>query len=194
MSGETCPHYLIFNETKIKEVDAFVKVAPPLRGADDNGALWSAVADGDVDVVASDHAPFTADEKRVPYHAAPQGIPSEEMMVPVVMDAAARDVLPIERAVQSVTESPARLFGIYPRKGTITAGADADVLLWDPGMVFQVGVESFVSRAGGSGVAYHGLELRGRLRRTILRGATVYRDGQVDTTPRGRYIRPVRED
>lgn len=190
VTGETCPHYLIFNEDHVREFGSLVKVAPPLRTAADNKALWEAVATGSIEVIASDHAPFTAEEKGVPYESAPRGIPGVEAMVPVVLDAVARGVLTLERAVHALSESPARLFGLYPKKGALREGSDADVVLWDPRDENTLRLESFQSRSGGSAIAYHGLVLRGRLRRTLLRGQTVYRDGEVVGDALGRFVQP----
>lgn len=191
LTGETCPHYLIFNEQQIHEYGSFVKVAPPLRTAEDNKALWEAVASGVIDVVASDHAPFTPEEKQVPYDAAPRGIPGVEMMVPVLLDAATQGRLPLERAVSALSETPAQLFSLFPKKGAIRPGSDADLILWDSRENSVVSLESLVSRSGGSAVVYNGMDLNGRIRRTLVRGATVFRDGQVTGAPRGRFVRPT---
>ena len=190
VTGETCPHYLIFNEDQIREFGSLVKVAPPLRTAADNKALWDAVATGSIEVIASDHAPFTPEEKRVAYESAPRGIPGIEAMVPVVLDAAHRGILTLERAVQNLSENPARIFGLYPKKGALTEGSDADVVLWDPNDENTLSLNSFTSRSGGSAIAYHGMVLKGRLLRTLVRGHTVYINGDVVGNAVGRFVQP----
>jgi dihydroorotase-like cyclic amidohydrolase len=114
------------------------------------------------------------------------------MLMPVMLDAAARGELTYERAVSVLTDAPARRFGLYPHKGTIQAGADADIVLCDTQEPTTVRVESFVSRAGGVGLPYDGMVLKGRLRRTLLHGRTVFADGEVVGEPRGRFVTPAR--
>ena len=134
VSGESCPHYLLFDESHIPRLGNFVKVAPPLRTKEDIDYLWKSLADGSVAMVASDHAPFTPAEKAAAdFSAAGQGIPSLEMLVPVMLDAGLTGRLPLPRAVELITANPAKLYGVYPRKGTIAVGSDADLVLVDPG-------------------------------------------------------------
>jgi len=189
ITGETCPHYLIFDQSEIGRHGSYVKVAPPLRPPADLKALWEGLRADEVQMVASDHAPFTPSEKRdAPYATAPQGLPGVEMMMPVMLDAAERGNLSLERAVAVLSEAPARRFGLYPRKGTIQEGADADIVLWDAHEPTTLQVESFVSKAGGAGLPYDGLELKGRIRRTLLRGHTIFLDGNVVGDPLGRFV------
>ena len=134
VSGESCPHYLLFDDSYIPRLGNFVKVAPPLRRGSDIDYLWRSLADASIAVVSSDHAPFTPEEKAAAdFASAGQGIPSLEMLVPLMIDAGLTGRLPLVRAVEVMTANPAKLFGIYPRKGTIAAGSDADLLLVDPG-------------------------------------------------------------
>ncbi len=193
MTGETCPHYLIFDEEMIERHGSYVKVAPPLRPAADTRALWKALESDQIQVVASDHAPFTPEEKAAAAYAdAPQGLPGVETMVPVVLDAAVRGELPFTRAVSLITDAPARRFGLYPRKGTISPGADADLVFWDPGTTTTLDIDTFASKAGRVGVPYDGMQLEGRIRRTMVRGRTVQVDGVMHEASGGRFVRPVR--
>ncbi|MDH3189426.1 MAG: dihydroorotase family protein [Acidimicrobiia bacterium] len=193
ISGETTPHYLVFNDADIEEFGSFVRVAPPLRTKADNEQLWEAVASGLIGVVASDHAPFTPAEKAVPYDAAPRGIPGIELMLPVMLDAAARGVLPVETAVRSMAEAPARLFGLFPEKGALAVGSDADVVLWDPKATSLIEVNSLVSRCAKSAIAYDGKSYAGKIAATILRGRAVFKDGSIVGESRGRFVRPIRQ-
>ena len=189
MTGETCPHYLIFDESEIDKHGSYVKVAPPLRPPADLKALWDGLRLDEVQLIASDHAPFTPEEKRdSPYATAPQGLPGVEMMLPVMLDAAERGNLPLERAVAVLTDAPARRVGLYPRKGTIQPGADADIVLWDAREPSTLRVDSFVSKAGGVGLPYDGMDLKGRILRTMLRGGTIFSDGDVVGDPQGRFV------
>jgi dihydroorotase (multifunctional complex type) len=192
-TGETCPQYLVFDENAIDEFGAFAKVAPPLRPPEDASALWDALRDGTIEVVASDHAPFRPEEKtEASYAMAPQGMPTVETMVPILLDAALRGLLPIEVAVDLITSAPARRFGLFPRKGTIRPGSDADISLFSPEGERELNVRSLVSRAAGCGVMYEGMVLRGRPTRTIVGGRTVFLEGFVFDPPAGRFVRPGR--
>jgi dihydroorotase-like cyclic amidohydrolase len=192
ITAETCPQYLIFDDHEVARLGAFAKVAPPLRPVEHQQALWAALIEGLLSIVASDHAPFLPHEKEaVAYALAPQGIPTVETMLPILLDAAARGVIALERAVELVTSAPARLFGIYPRKGTVAVGSDADVVVFDPEDVWEVGVQSLVSRAAGCGRVYEGLRLQGRVEQTIAGGRTVFRNGMIPEGAGGRFIAPA---
>src|SRR5262249_44723777 len=157
------PQYLLFDSRAIERWGAFVKVAPPLREAGDLEALWEGVRDGTISIVASDHAPFRPEEKReVEYIDAPQGMPSVETMLPVLLGAALRGVLTLEQAVDLVTAAPARLFGLHGRKGTVSEGADADLVVFAPDAVTTVRIDRLHTKAAGCALAYDGMALRGR--------------------------------
>jgi dihydroorotase (multifunctional complex type) len=180
VSAETCPHYLLFDESTVARLGGFAKVAPRLREADDRAALWDGIRDRTLDLVASDHAPFEVHEKsEPPFEEAPNGIPGIEMMTSVMVDAAARTALTLEHAVDLVTAAPARRFGLYPRKGTIAVGSDADICIYDPRAPRVVSSSEFLSRSGGSAVVYDGLTVQGRVVRTIVGGTTVFEDGRI---------------
>ncbi len=191
LSAESCPHYLLLDESAIPEFGNFVKVAPPLRPADDPVYLWEALADGSLSVVASDHAPFTPEEKAAAGYAdSGQGIPSLEMLVPAMLDAGLTGRLPLARAVEVMTANPAKLYGIYPRKGTISAGSEADLVLVDPEATRTVRSSEFLARSGGSGRVYDGMELTGKVLTTLSRGRIVFDDGKVIGESGGRFVRP----
>jgi len=191
LSAESCPQYLVLDESAIPEFGNFVKVAPPLRPLEDVAYLWEALADGSLSVVASDHAPFTPEEKAAAsYVESGQGIPSLEMLVPAMLDAGLTGRLPLARAVDVITANPAKLYGIYPRKGTISAGSEADLLLVDPEATRTVRSSEFLARSGGSGRAYDGMELRGKILTTLSRGRIVFEAGRVIGENGGRFVRP----
>ena len=179
MTAETCPQYLTLNEDAIRAHGGIAKVAPPLREKEDNEALWQALVASELTLVASDHSPFLVHEKAVRYADAPQGLPTVELLVPVLIDAAARGRVPIELAVSYVTSAPARLFGLYPRKGVIETGSDADVALVSLDEEFLPSPEILHSRAGGCAIVFAGMALRGRVKKTIVNGTLVFDDGRV---------------
>ena len=191
LSAESCPHYLLFDETYLPRFGNFVKVAPPLRPAEDVAYLWEALSDGVLSVVASDHAPFTPEEKAAAdFASSGQGIPSLEMLVPTMLDAGLTGRLPLARAVEVMTANPAKLFGIYPRKGTVSPGSDADLALVDPNTGLTAYSSRFLSRSGGSGKVYDGMELMGRVLTTLSRGRTVFTDGKAVGESGGKFVSP----
>lgn len=191
VSAETCPHYLLFDEDTVARHGGFAKVAPRLRSSDDRSALWEGLRDGTIDLVASDHAPFRPSEKsEVPFVHAPNGIPGVEMLTSMMVDGAARGALPLELAVDLITAAPARRFGLFPRKGAVAAGSDADLCIYDPRMPRIISSRDFLSRSAGSAVAYDGLTVQGRVIRTIVGGTTVFQDGRIVGTA-GAFVSPI---
>ena len=191
VSAESCPHYLLFDESYIPRFGNFVKVAPPLRSVEDVSYLWEALSDGVLTVVASDHAPFTPEEKEAAdFATSGQGIPSLEMLVPTMLDAGLAGRFPLERAVEVITANPAKLFGIYPRKGTVSPGSDADLVLVDPRTRVVADSGRFLSRSGGSAKVYDGMELNGRVATTLLRGRAIFDEGKVIGETGGRLVTP----
>ena len=174
---ETCPQYLELDSSAIERHGGYAKIAPPLRTPDDRAALWQAIADGEIDVVASDHAPFLAEEKAVPYAVAPMGLPTVELLLPVLLTGVAADRLTLERAVELVTSAPAALIGLYPSKGTISPGADADIALVDLNERWNPSSENLHSRGAGCAMVYDSILCFGRTKTTILSGKVVYHNG-----------------
>lgn len=188
LTAETCPQYLALDSTTIRKYGSMAKIAPPLREDADSAALWQGLRDGVITVVSSDHSPFLAHEKQgVEYALAPQGLPTVELLVPVLLDAAARGVLPLELAVSLVTSAPARLFGLYPAKGRVAQGADADIALVDLDEAYQPNPDTLLTRAAGCGIVYGDMTLCGRVKKTIVGGRMVYDDGRVIGLPAGRF-------
>lgn len=185
MTAETCPHYLLFDESTAREHGRWAKIAPPLRPAADQAALWAALADGTLDMLASDHAPFLPHEKEAEdILATPSGLPNLEAFPPLMLAAAHAGRLPMRRMISLITARPARLYGLYPQKGVVQPGADADLVLYDPNAQSTIDTTTWQSRSRGSARIFHGLNYQGRVLRTIVRGKTVYQNGQI-VGPRG---------
>ncbi len=166
--------------------------APPLREPADVAALWAGLADGSVDTVGSDHAPWTLEQKidsSLDVNTARQGVPDLETMLPMLFSAGVRTGrISLARFVELTSTNPARLFGLYPRKGTIAVGSDADLLILDPERTRVVDGATMRSRAGYS--TYDGFEVTGWPRYTVSRGDVVLEDGQIVAEPgRGTWLR-----
>jgi allantoinase len=176
---ETCPHYLTFAAEEIAEGHTLLKCAPPIRGRDERARLWEALITGDIDLVASDHSPSPRDGKHVDdgdFFAAWGGIASLQLGLSAVWTAGVgRNVTPVALA-RWMSEAPARLAGLHPSKGAIVAGADADLIVWDPDAEFVVDAATLFHRHALT--PYHGRRLRGRVRTTILRGSVVFHEGE----------------
>jgi dihydroorotase (multifunctional complex type) len=188
VSAETCPQYLMLDSGAVERYGGVAKIAPPLRERADSEALWDGLRDGTISLVASDHAPFLVHEKRdVAYALAPQGLPTVELLVPVLLDAAVKGRLPLELAVALITSAPARLFGLHPEKGRIAPGSDADLALVSLTDVFRPRPESLMTRAAGCGIVFGDMSLQARVRKTIVNGRLVYADGTLLSPPSGRF-------
>jgi dihydroorotase (multifunctional complex type) len=188
VSAETCPQYLMLDSSAVERYGGVAKIAPPLREPADSEALWDALRDGTLSLVASDHAPFLRHEKSdVPFIDAPQGLPTVELLVPVILDAAAKERLPLELAVALITSAPARLLGLYPEKGCIAPGSDADLVLVSMHDLFRPDPGSLMTKAADCGIVFAGMALQAHVRSTIVNGRVVYADGRLVGPPGGRF-------
>ncbi len=193
VTAETCPHYLAFTEQDFERVGPALKCAPPIRDAASRERLWAALLAGRVDLVGSDHSPCPAADKQKGEHDVWQawgGVAGIQATLPVLLtEGVHARGLSLERVADLTATAPARLFGLYPRKGAIVVGADADFALVDPLRTWTFGPEQLHTRSGIS--PYLGRTFRGAVVRTIVRGRTVFQDGVVVGEPGwGRFVRP----
>ena len=134
--AETCTHYLTLTNEEMLKMGSLAKVSPPLREARDVDALWQAVIDGKIDVIGADTAGHLIDTKEPRFgdvFAAPAGLPGQETMFTVTYDEGFnRRAVSLCRLVELMAEKPAKIFGLYPRKGVLQPGSDGDVLIFDP--------------------------------------------------------------
>ena len=144
---ETCPHYLVLDESllsgSITNSAPFMS-SPPLRGADDREALWKAIRSGEIDTIGSDHAPYRIDAGKLPegrrtgFHQVANGLPGIELRLPLLFsEGVSKGRITVSDFVRLVSTNPARLFGLFPRKGTLAIGSDADIVVWDDGRPTQ---------------------------------------------------------
>lgn len=178
LTGETCPHYLIFSSEDIPDGATLFKCAPPIREREHREALWEALADGWLSMIVSDHSAAPAALKEVAtgdFIRAWGGISSLQLRLPAVWDGAVRRGLGIERLVDWLSYAPAKLAGLDGQKGRIAAGADADFVIWDPDGVTEVRGASLKHRHPLT--PYEGMRLRGSVVATLLRGQVVHGAG-----------------
>jgi allantoinase len=186
---ETCPHYLWFIDEDLANVGARLKCAPPLRPYPSVRALQACLSDGLIAFVASDHSPAPPSMKTGDdFLKVWGGVAGVQSTLPAVLTLTP----PLEpHAVARLTASAAAArFGLTPNKGMIHPGYDADVALVDLGRTFELRREDLLDRHKLS--PYVGRTFRGVVRRTILRGQTIFMDGKVVRPPAGRFVRPAR--
>jgi allantoinase len=168
---ETCPHYLTLASESIPDGGTEFKCAPPIRGEANRDALWQALRDGDIDLVVSDHSPATADVKFAgdgDFARAWGGIAGVQLGLAAVWTAAAERDVPLDEVVRWMSTAPAAFAGLA-RKGAIAMGRDADLVVFAPDERFTVHAHELLHKNPVS--AYDGAELRGVVRRALLRGA-----------------------
>ena len=186
---ETCPHYLTFAAEEIADGATAFKCAPPIRERDHRDRLWMGLAGGDIDLVATDHSPAPPAMKGLAdgdFVRAWGGIASLQLGLAAVWTGMTARDLPVDRLPGWLAAAPARLAGLQGRKGSIVAGADADLVIWDPDASFTVDAARLYHRHPVT--PYDGARLRGQVKTTMLRGESVFDEGACVGSPRGRLI------
>lgn len=199
--GETCPQYLTLTEEKLSEPDfegAKWVCSPPLRPAEHREVLWDALADGTLQGLGSDHCAFTFEQKemgRSDFRLIPNGIPAAQERLPILYaHGVAAGRISLERFVDIVSTSPAKIMGLYPRKGTIAPGSDADLVLFDPEPEWTI--TAGTQHSGIDYSPFEGVPMKGKVDTVLLRGETIVENGQyVGAVGNGQYVprRPYAE-
>ena len=189
--AETRPIYLYLTEERFLEPNGAKYVGyPPLRSAEHRDALWAALADGTIDVVATDHCSWTLERKISAdrFTRMPPGMSNLETLVPMLYsEGVAKGRISISRWVDLTATNAAKIFGMYPRKGAIVEGADADLVIFDPNRKVMIDSHEMHSRADYD--PFEGFEVTGWPKMTISRGVPIVTDRKVDTSHgRGEFI------
>jgi allantoinase len=190
-SAETCLHYLLMDEDELTRQGARAKINPPLRTPHDVERLWHLLASGQIAYITTDHVGWTRERKTTKsIFDAKSGVPGLEVFLPLFFDAAVgRREFTVGRLAQLLSENPARRLGLWPQKGGIIVGADADLVLFDPEKRWRIDESRLVTAAGWS--PYHGREVTGAVDRVLVRGETVFQGGELTGAPgHGRWVRP----
>lgn len=190
-TAETCLHYLLLDEGELVRQGARAKINPPLRSAGDVEDLWRLVGAGRVAYVTTDHVGWTAERKAgASIFVAKSGVPALDVFLPLFFDAAvSRRGLSAGRLAQLLCENPARRLGLWPQKGAIQVGADADLVLFDPDREWRI--DESRTEAGWS--PYHGRQVRGAVDTVVNRGRVAFERGRLLANPGdGRWVRPGR--
>ncbi|HEX8188058.1 MAG TPA: allantoinase AllB, partial [Pyrinomonadaceae bacterium] len=188
-TAETCPHYLTFASEEIPDGATEFKCCPPVRERENRERLWRALADGTIDMVVSDHSPCPPEMKRRPegdFLKAWGGISSLQYRLPVVWTEARRRGHDLRDLARWLSREPARLAGLFGRKGAITPGRDADLVIFDPDAKTRVTAETNHHRHKLT--PYDGLEFDGAVVATYLRGEKIYDRGEFADKPTGTLL------
>jgi len=186
VTSEVTPHNLLLTGEALTRLGAVAKVVPPLRSESDALAMRQALAAGRISIVATDHAPHTPQEKDAGLAKAPGGFPGVQTMLPLLLKLVSDGTLSYADLVRVACEQPARIFGLYPRKGHVQPGADADLVLVDPSRPMQIRNADQASKAGRT--PFDGWTVPATPRITLLRGEPVCLDGKIVGEPRGRFV------
>lgn len=181
ITAETCAQYLTLTDGAISDVGAFAKVNPPIRGVADSDALWAGLKTGIVDTVASDHAPWglaQKEEGKADIFNAPSGIPGVETTLPLMLTEVNNGRITLNDLARVMSESVAKIFGIYPRKGRVVVGSDADLTVVDLKVEAKIDVHLGYSKSRAVN-PFDGRVVRGAPIATIVRGNLVMKDHEI---------------
>ena len=195
IGAETCPQYLLLDEKLYNDPQEGLKaiMAPPLRRQEDRDALWQALAADELDTVATDHCPFTFAKQKQQgardFTKCPSGAPGvEERLILLYSEGVVKGRITLPQMAKYACTNPARVAGLYPRKGTVETGADADLVLLDPEKEWTMTTGRLHGNADYT--CYEGMKIRGAVERVILRGKTIVLNGNyIGTRGDGLYLR-----
>jgi dihydroorotase len=184
ITGETCPHYLLLSEKDYEKSGGVVRVNPPVRETPNQQPLWDALMDGTIDMVATDHAPHAPEEKtRNDIWTVDCGFPGVETQMPLMLTEVNRGRATIRDYVRWSAENPAKLWGLYPRKGTLTVGSDADIAIVDMNRRWTIDDAKIQSRSKIS--PWQGWQVTALPIHSIVRGRFVMKDRLLNESARG---------
>ena len=178
ITAELCPHHWHFNIDDYARLGSLIQMNPSIKTKSDNKKLWQALLDGVIQVVATDHAPHTLEEKSQPYPRSPSGLPAVENFFALLLDRASRGECTWEQIANWTSDAPARVWGILG-KGRIEVGYDADLVLVDPNKIRTIKNEEQFTKTKWS--PWAGDSLRGWPTQVFVGGRTVYLDGKIAT-------------
>ena len=192
ISAETLPHNMVLTEERLGQLGPFAKMAPPLRPAEQARSLIDAVRAGTVDIVVTDHAPHLLEEKEAGHDdiwKAPSGVPGLETLLPVMLAQSYAGAFDLMRMVSALSTAPAKLFGLFPRKGVIMPGSDADLIVVD-GSVRRT-LDPAAMRTRACSTPFHGMEGVGSIDLVLLRGKRIVEDEKPVGDPCGSFLFPA---
>ena len=182
VTAETCPHYLLLTAEDMHRVGPVLRVNPPVRAAGHAEPLWSGLADGVIDMLATDHAPHAIPEKTADdIWDCVSGFGGLETAIPLLLTEVNRGRITLEQYVTWSSLAPARVWGLYPRKGVLDVGSDADIVIVDLAQEATIRADRFQSKSKIT--PFEGFRTKGQPVCTIVRGRVVMRDGALEGRP-----------
>ena len=195
VSNETCPHYLVFDKSELNKRGAFAKCNPPLRSRENVEQLWEQLIKGNIDCIGSDHGPYT-DEEKLQFDniwKAPPGFGGLELILPIMIsEGFHKRGMSLETIANLTSTNAAAIFRLAPQKGVIQIGTEADFAIVDLNAEWTYHGKQSLSKTKTENSIYEGMNLKGKVVSTMVRGKTVFHDGKV-VSPAGfgqfvRYI------
>lgn len=186
VTAEACPHHLFFNRSHYARLGSKVQMNPSVKDERDNAMIWQGLLDGHIQIVATDHAPHTLEEKSQPFPASPSGMPAVENSLALMLNQVNEGKCTLEQVVRWMASAPARIWHVL-NKGRIEVGYDADLVLVDLAKEATIRDQEQITKCGWS--AWHGTKLRGWPVRTWVMGREVFRDGEVTDEAIGQEVR-----
>jgi allantoinase len=187
MTVETCPHYLCINDEHVKKMGPYARIKPPIRTKSQNERIWKLLANGWVDTIGSDHGPHTKESKERGWKnifKASSGTAGVEQMLPIMLTGVNEGKCNLNLLSKVMCENVAKLYGLYPKKGSIRIGADADIIIIDLNKRHTFRAQDFRVKAKDGAMLYDGLQVIGMPETTIIRGKVVFHKGEIKV-PRG---------
>jgi dihydropyrimidinase len=193
VTGETCPHYLLLNEREYKGSEGYLNLmSPPLRHTKDQQALLNRIADNTIDQIATDHCEFSRVSKgngKLPFHQVLNGIPGIETSLPLMHDFLInKHKLTYPQLISLMSSKPAKIFGLYPQKGSLMIGTDADIVIFDPALEKKIKPEILHYSIDWN--PYMDMKVKGWPIITILRGNILCENGEfIDSQNKGKFLK-----
>jgi dihydroorotase len=185
ITAEVCVHHLWFDESRYEELGTRIKCNPAIKTKEDRLALVEAVSEGRIDIIATDHAPHTIDEKSNSYFKAPAGLPLVQHALPALFDLAKRGDISPELIVERTSHAPAEIFGVRER-GFVREGYFADLVIVDPKSPYRVVSNNVLYKCGWS--PFEGHEFSSTIDTTVINGKVAYRAGQLTGVVAGQRL------
>ncbi|MHA1125144.1 MAG: dihydroorotase [Candidatus Heimdallarchaeota archaeon] len=181
VSCEITPHHLFFTTEEAEKIGSWLKVNPPIRSLEHQDAAWNGIKDGTIELIASDHSPYSHEEKDMKsknnnIFECGSGTPGLETMLPMMLDAVNKQKITLAKLIEVISLKPAKRFGLYPRKGIIQVGADADLIIIDMNKEYTLKSENMYTKSKIT--VFNDWKVKGAIEKTIVRGRTVFDNGK----------------
>ncbi len=181
VSCEVTPHHLFFTTEEAEQIGSWLKVNPPIRSIEHQEAAWNGIKDGTIELIASDHSPYSHEEKDMKsknnnIFECGSGTPVLETMLPMMLDAVNKQKITLAKLIDVISLNPAKRFGLYPRKGIIQVGADADLVIVDMNKEYTLKSENMYTKTKIT--VFNERKIKGAIEKTIVRGRTVFDNGK----------------